>query len=104
LKVTKNVIKRMLEIYERFGKSVVAVFEVDRKDVSKYGIVDGKLIEEDIYLIDDLVEKPKEEDAPSNLAIVGRYLFTQKIFEKLKITPPGKGGEVQLTDAIKAFT
>ncbi|AHE96591.1 UTP--glucose-1-phosphate uridylyltransferase [Thermocrinis ruber] len=97
----KNVIKRMLEIYERFGKSVVAVFEVDRKDVSKYGIVDGKLIEEDIYLIDDLIEKPKEEEAPSNLAIVGRYLFTPKIFEKLKITPPGKGGEIQLTDAIR---
>jgi UTP--glucose-1-phosphate uridylyltransferase len=97
----KNVIKRMLEIYERFGKSVVAVFEVDRKDVSKYGIVDGKLIEEDIYLIDDLIEKPKEEEAPSNLAIVGRYLFTPKIFEKLKITPPGKGGDIQLTDAIR---
>ncbi|WP_448588265.1 UTP--glucose-1-phosphate uridylyltransferase GalU [Thermocrinis sp.] len=97
----ENVIRRMIEIHERFGKSVVAVFEVDRKKVSKYGIVSGKFIEEDVYLIDDLVEKPKEEEAPSNLAIVGRYLFTPKIFEKLKITPVGKGGEIQLTDAIK---
>ncbi|WP_448584105.1 UTP--glucose-1-phosphate uridylyltransferase GalU [Thermocrinis sp.] len=97
----ENVIRRMIEIYERFGKSVIAVFEVDKKMVSQYGIVSVKPIEEDIYLIDDLVEKPKEEEAPSNLAIVGRYLFTPKIFEKLKITPVGKGGEIQLTDAIK---
>ncbi len=97
----ENVIRRMIEIYEHFGKSVIAVFEVDRKMVSQYGIVSVKPIEEDIYLIDDLVEKPKEEEAPSNLAIVGRYLFTPKIFEKLKITPVGKGGEIQLTDAIK---
>jgi len=97
----ENIIKRMIEIYERFGKSVIAVFEVNRKMVSKYGIVSVKPIEEDICLIEDLVEKPKEEEAPSNLAIVGRYLFTPKIFEKLKVTPIGKGGEIQLTDAIK---
>ncbi|WP_333785301.1 UTP--glucose-1-phosphate uridylyltransferase GalU [Thermocrinis sp.] len=97
----ENIIKRMIEIYERFGKSVIAVFEVDRKMVSKYGIVSVKPIEEDIGLIEDLVEKPKEEEAPSNLAIVGRYLFTPRIFEKLKVTPVGKGGEIQLTDAIK---
>ncbi|MGB9874253.1 MAG: sugar phosphate nucleotidyltransferase, partial [Hydrogenobacter sp.] len=60
-----------------------------------------RYIERDIYIIDDLVEKPKPEEAPSNLAIVGRYLFTPRIFEKLKITPPGKGGEIQLTDAIR---
>jgi len=96
-----NLIKRMIEIYERFGKSIIAVFEVDKKDISRYGIIAGKPIEKDIYLIDDLVEKPKEDEAPSNLAIVGRYLFTPKIFEKLKITPAGKGGEIQLTDAIK---
>ena len=97
----ENIIKRMIEIYERFGKSVIAVFEVNKKMVSKYGIVSVKPIEEDICLIEDLVEKPKEEEAPSNLAIVGRYLFTPKIFEKLKVTPIGKGGEIQLTDAIK---
>ncbi|WP_029551781.1 UTP--glucose-1-phosphate uridylyltransferase GalU [Thermocrinis jamiesonii] len=97
----ENVIKRMIEIYERFGKSVIAVFEVDKEMVSKYGIVSVKHIEEDIYLVEDLVEKPKKEEAPSNLAIVGRYLLTPKIFEKLKVTPIGKGGEIQLTDAIR---
>ena len=91
----------MIEVYKRFGKSVIAVFEVEERDVSKYGIINGRYIEKDIYIIDDLVEKPKVEEAPSRLAIVGRYLFTPRIFEKLKITPPGKGGEIQLTDAIK---
>ncbi|GBC88436.1 UTP--glucose-1-phosphate uridylyltransferase [bacterium HR13] len=101
IKDERNVLERMIEVYNRFGKSVIAVFEVDLKDVSKYGIVDGRLIERDIYIVDDLIEKPKPEEAPSHLAIVGRYLFTPRIFEKLKITPPGKGGEIQLTDAIK---
>ncbi len=101
IKDEQNVITRMIEVYKRFGKSVVAVFEVDQRDVSKYGIIDGRLIERDIYIVDDLIEKPKPEEAPSRLAIVGRYLFTPRIFEKLKITPPGKGGEIQLTDAMK---
>ncbi len=101
VKDERNVLEKMIEVYNRFGKSVIAVFEVDTKDIPKYGIIDGRHIERDIYIIDDLVEKPKPEEAPSNLAIVGRYLFTPKIFEKLKITPPGKGGEIQLTDAIK---
>ncbi len=101
LKDEENVLKNMMDVYKRFGKSVIAVFEVEQKEVSKYGIIDGRHIEKDIYIIDDLVEKPKPEEAPSRLAIVGRYLFTPRIFEKLKITPPGKGGEIQLTDAIR---
>ena len=96
-----NVIRRMLDIYKRFGKSVIAVFEVPREQISKYGVISGGHIEQDIYIVDELIEKPKPDEAPSNLAIVGRYIFTPKIFEKLKITPPGKGGEIQLTDAIK---
>ncbi len=96
-----NVLRKMMDVYKRFGKSVIAVFEVEQKEVSKYGIIDGRHIEKDIYIIDNLVEKPKPEEAPSRLAIVGRYLFTPRIFEKLKITPPGKGGEIQLTDAIR---
>jgi UTP--glucose-1-phosphate uridylyltransferase len=101
VKDERNILERMIEVYNRFGKSVIAVFEVDTKDISKYGIINGRYIEKDIYIIDDLVEKPKQQEAPSNLAIVGRYLFTPRIFEKLKITPPGKGGEIQLTDAIR---
>lgn len=101
VKDERNVLERMIEVYNRFGKSVIAVFEVDTKDISKYGIMNGRHIEKDIYIIDDLIEKPKQQEAPSNLAIVGRYLFTPRIFEKLKITPPGKDGEIQLTDAIR---
>ena len=101
VKDEENVLTKMMDVYKRFGKSVIAVFEVELKDVSKYGIIDGRHIEKDIYIVDDLIEKPKPEEAPSRLAIVGRYLFTPRLFEKLKITPPGKGGEIQLTDAIR---
>ncbi len=94
-------LKEMIEIYNRFGKSVIALFEVDREEVNKYGIAKVKEIEDGVYIIEDLVEKPSPEEAPSNLAIVGRYIFTPKIFEKLRETKPGKGGEIQLTDAMR---
>ena len=94
-------LKDMMDIYTRFGKSVIALFEVDREEVSKYGVAKVKEIEEGVYIVEDLVEKPSPEEAPSNLAIVGRYIFTPKIFEKLKETKPGKGGEIQLTDAMR---
>ncbi len=96
----KNPLSEMQALYKKFGKSVIAVFEVPLEDVSKYGIVSGKEIEDDVFLIDDMVEKPYKEEAPSKFAIVGRYLFTPTIFEKLKETKPGKGGEIQLTDAM----
>ncbi len=94
-------LKDMIDIYNRFGKSVIALFEVAPEEVSKYGIAKVKEIEDGVYIIEDLVEKPLPEEAPSNLAIVGRYIFTPKIFDKLKETKPGKGGEIQLTDAMR---
>ncbi len=97
----ESILKFMLDIFNRFGKSVVALFEVPPEEVSKYGIAKVKEIENGIFLIEDLIEKPSPEEAPSNLAIVGRYIFTPLLFEKLRITRPGKGGEVQLTDAMK---
>ena len=96
-----NIISEMKNLYKKFGKSIVAVYEVPREEVYKYGIVSGKEIEDDIFLIENMVEKPDVETAPSNLAILGRYLFTPTIFEKLKNTKAGKGGEIQLTDAMK---
>jgi UTP--glucose-1-phosphate uridylyltransferase len=96
-----NIISEMKNLYKKFGKSIVAVYEVPREEAHKYGIVSGKEIEDDIFLIENMVEKPDVETAPSNLAILGRYLFTPTIFEKLKNTKPGKGGEIQLTDAMK---
>ncbi len=91
----------MIDLFNRLGKSVIALFEVEDREVSKYGIVKVKEIEEGVYIVEDLVEKPSPETAPSNLAIVGRYIFTPRIFDKLKETQPGKGGEIQLTDAMK---
>ncbi len=97
----KEELQRMLKLFRRFGNSIVALMEVPREEISKYGIAKVREIEENVYVIEDLIEKPSPEEAPSNLAIVGRYTFTPTIFEKLKITKPGKGGEIQLTDAMK---
>ncbi len=94
-------LKKMLKLFKRFGNSIVALMEVPEEEISKYGIAKVREIEENVYVVEDLVEKPSPEEAPSNLAIVGRYTFTPTIFEKLKITKPGKGGEIQLTDAMK---
>ena len=96
-----EIVKEMIETFRRFGKSVIALHEVEREEVSKYGIAKVKEIEEGVYIVEDLVEKPSPEEAPSNLAIVGRYVFTPKIFEMLRNTKPGKGGEIQLTDAMR---
>ncbi|WP_457600300.1 UTP--glucose-1-phosphate uridylyltransferase GalU [Hydrogenivirga sp.] len=94
-------LKRMLELYDRLERSVIALFEVPEEEVSKYGIAKVRETEEGNLLIEELVEKPSPDEAPSNLAIVGRYVFTPLIFEKLRDTKPGKGGEVQLTDAMR---
>lgn len=94
-------LQQMLRLFKRFGNSIVALMEVPEEEVPKYGIAKVREIEENIYVVEDLIEKPSPEEAPSNLAIVGRYAFTPSIFEKLKITKPGKGGEIQLTDAMK---
>lgn len=88
-------------IYERFGSSVIAVERVNKDKVESFGIIQGKEVEEGLFLIEDLVEKPKISEAPSDLAIFGRYVLTPTIFSCLKRTAPGKGDEIQLTDAIK---
>jgi UTP--glucose-1-phosphate uridylyltransferase len=95
--------KQMLEIFYRYGKSVVALMEVSDEDVSKFGICGGREIGERTIEIDTMVEKPKLADAPSNTAIVGRYILTPRIFEILENTKPGAGGEIQLTDAMSAL-
>ncbi len=98
-----NSVSLMKEIYNRFGRSVIALFEVPKEEVSKYGIAKVKQIGENLYQIEDIVEKPSPEEAPSNLAVVGRYLFTPTLWKHLENTPPGKGGEIQLTDAIRSL-
>lgn len=95
-----GVMTQMLHIYEKYRCSVVAVMEVDKKDTDKYGIVEGRCIEDDLMIINDMVEKPNPEEAKSNLAIIGRYILTPNIFTHLDATKPGKNGEIQITDAL----
>lgn len=92
--------KQMIEIYNRYRSSVLGVMAVSEEEVSRYGIVDGQKYDERFHTVRDLVEKPAKEDAPSNLAIMGRYILTPAIFDILENQKPGAGGEIQLTDAI----
>jgi len=97
--------KTLMDIYTRTGDPVIGVIKVPLQETSKYGIVKPSSISNPpVYVVDDLVEKPKPEEAPSNLAIVGRYLLTPEIFTYLKNIKKGKGGEYQLTDALKLFS
>ena len=93
--------KELIKKYDEFRTSIIAVEEVPREKISSYGIIKGKEIEGDIYLVEDLVEKPSVEEAPSNLGILGRYVLTPAIFGAIEGTHPGKGGEIQLTDAVR---
>jgi UTP--glucose-1-phosphate uridylyltransferase len=97
----KPCLKQMIDIYDEYKTTILGVQQVDYEDVSKYGIVDGKHIEDRVYKVKDLVEKPPKESAPSNIAILGRYIISPSIFEVLEHTKPGKNGEIQLTDALK---
>lgn len=97
----KPCLKQMIEVYDRYQSSILGVQEVEKEDVSKYGIVDGMRLEERVYRVRGLVEKPDVEKAPSRIAILGRYIINPAIFKILAYTRPGKGGEIQLTDALQ---
>lgn len=98
-------LRQMIKIYERHGASIVGVQQVPLDDTSKYGIVDGENFGERVYRALDLVEKPSPEDAPpARLAIMGRYILNPEIFDILEKLPPGKGGEIQLTDGIRELS
>lgn len=93
--------KQMIEVYNRYKHSVIAVQPVAKEDTKAYGIIEPEQLEDRVYKVLSLVEKPEPRDAPSNLAIVGRYILTPEIFAMLDRTSPGKGGEIQLTDGLK---
>lgn len=94
---------QMLDVYDELGGNVIAIQEVPDEDVSKYGIIAGEEIAPRVYGIHDLVEKPSLDQAPSRLAVMGRYILQPRIFALLEETPPGAGGEIQLTDALRAL-
>ncbi|HAT4092977.1 TPA: UTP--glucose-1-phosphate uridylyltransferase GalU [Clostridium perfringens] len=96
----KPCLKQLIDCYNEYKTSVLGVQTVPESHVSKYGIVDGKYIEGKVYKVKRLVEKPSVEESPSNVAILGRYIVTPRIFDILENTKPGKGGEIQLTDAL----
>ena len=93
--------KQMIEVYNRYQHSVIAVEPVAKEDTKAYGIIKPKQVEDRVYQVLGLVEKPEPQDAPSDLGIVGRYILTPEIFGMLEKTAPGKGGEIQLTDGLR---
>jgi UTP--glucose-1-phosphate uridylyltransferase len=99
-------LKQLLDVYDFYGCSVLALMEAPREAISAYGVVAAEPVAHaggggTVYRVHDLVEKPKEEEAPSNLAIIGRYILTPEVFDSIEATPPGRGGEIQLTDGLK---
>ncbi|MCC3869604.1 UTP--glucose-1-phosphate uridylyltransferase GalU [Terrisporobacter mayombei] len=96
-------LKQMINTYDEYKTSILGVQEVDKDKVNKYGILDVKHIEDRVYKVKDMVEKPAVEEAPSNIAILGRYIITPEIFNILENQEPGKGGEIQLTDALQTL-
>jgi UTP--glucose-1-phosphate uridylyltransferase len=95
------VLRQMMDVYRRYPGTILAIQKVPRSQTRNYGIIDARKIENDVYLVKHLVEKPAPEDAPSNLAIIGRYILTPEIFTALEHTKAGKGGEIQLTDGLR---
>lgn len=96
-------LKQLINAYDEYKTSILGVQEVAKEDTNKYGILDVKHIEDRVYKVKDMVEKPDVDKAPSNIAILGRYIITPAIFDILENQEPGKGGEIQLTDALKTL-
>jgi len=96
-----GVLAQMAELYNQFRCSIVAIMEVPMDEVHKYGVIAGESLKDGIYRVEKMVEKPSADEAPSNLAIIGRYILTPDIFDIIRETPPGANGEVQLTDALQ---
>ncbi|PKM83601.1 MAG: UTP--glucose-1-phosphate uridylyltransferase [Firmicutes bacterium HGW-Firmicutes-13] len=94
-------LSQLIKMYEEYNSTILGVQEINREDVNKYGIVKGKNITRDLMRVESLVEKPDAKTAPSNIAIMGRYILVPEIFDVLKHTPPGRGGEIQLTDGLR---
>ncbi len=95
-----GVLKQMIRLNEKYRCSIVAIMEVPEDQTYKYGVIEGKEIEEGVYMVSNMVEKPEPKEAPSNLAIIGRYVLTPDIFDVIRRTEPGKNGELQITDAL----
>ena len=96
-----GVLSQMVKLYEKYQCSIVAIEEVPMEETNRYGVIAGELEAENIYRVSRMVEKPDPAEAPSNLAIIGRYILSPDIFDIIRNTPPGKNGEMQITDALQ---
>ena len=96
----EGVLKQMISLYNKYRCCVVAIMEVAPEDVNKYGVIEGNEIEDGVYMVSNMIEKPDIDKAPSNLAVIGRYILTPDIFEVIENTKAGKNGELQITDAL----
>jgi UTP--glucose-1-phosphate uridylyltransferase len=96
-------LKQLLDVYEKYQAPVVAVFQVGGEAISRFGVIDGEEVEAGVYQIKDMVEKPPFSEAPSDLAIIGRYVLTPDIFDEIEKTTPGAIGEIQITDAMRSL-
>ncbi|MEO5342387.1 MAG: UTP--glucose-1-phosphate uridylyltransferase GalU [Gammaproteobacteria bacterium SHHR-1] len=97
----EGIMQQMVRVYEKYRCSVVAIEEVAADEVHKYGVIDASPLDDNVFKVNGMVEKPSQEEAPSNLAIIGRYILTPEIFDIIRRTPAGKGGELQITDALQ---
>ena len=97
----QGVLSQMAELFKQFNCSIVAIQEVPEDEVHNYGVISGERLRDNLYRVDEMVEKPSKEEAPSNLAIIGRYILTPDIFDILRTTEPGANGEIQITDALQ---
>lgn len=100
-----GVLTQMVKIFEKYQCCLVAIEEIDIEQSDKYGIIDGKLVDDsnDIYRVSSMIEKPSPTEAPTNMAIIGRYILTPEIFDVLRLTKAGRGGEIQITDALNSL-
>jgi UTP--glucose-1-phosphate uridylyltransferase len=94
-------LRQMVEVYEKYDAPVIATMQVEGEDISRFGVIEAEEVEPNVYRIKDMVEKPPFAEAPSDLAIIGRYIFTPDIFAAIEKTNPGSGGEIQITDAMR---
>jgi len=97
----KPALLQMIEVFEKYQSPVIATMQVEGEAISRFGVIDAEEVEPNVFKIRDMVEKPKFADAPSDLAIIGRYIFTADIFSAIERTKPGSGGEIQITDAMR---
>lgn len=94
-------LRQMIDVYQKYDAPVIATMQVEGEAISRFGVIDADEVESSVFKIRDMVEKPRLADAPSNLAIIGRYVFTPDIFDAIERTEPGSGGEIQITDAMR---